>query len=766
MTVAPREVALQSPRFSDRQRGAVAVVVLIASLSVLVLIPLIWNRHFFYFDDTAGGAYGQWYELGKYLLDGQWPLLNPRAWMAGNYTVEQFGLLNPVVWLIALASHAVEDAATLATVVKWAFLQIGALGVYALSRHYGARRIMAVSAGLAAATAGFTFYLDATAWVTNLQVWAYFPWVFWGLARYVSQRRSYAWAFVPGYLLVTVAYVQGTLMLILLFIVLLIDRGIAQDLKGLGRVILAGAPLGLLTVAVYLPAILSSDVTVRNDTVGNTGFMALTLNGLAVASNPYSHPDLSGFWGRYSTVPYTYIAWFIPLVFLCRMRRAREILRELRVPFMMLIVALAFAMGPSDFGPLRFPIRTMPWVAITSLVLIARLLTDGIQLRSFTRRKLVWILVLVAAIYWLSYAANPAYLRGQVITGVCMAGVILFLYVSGRRSLNAGTEANWKARLGVITVVGTMVVIPVQVYKVHQAAESFGQSGFPSAVSSLERPLDGAKGETLVVGDPGALGNERWSESSFGNLWYMSSTDGINLYSPTGFAGFNDSLCMDAYYGITCYGALDKLFEEVPSAGGTRLVDLLSIDTIQVLSGTDGKTLDELGEQYPVPDGWVLADNDDSSFTWVREGTIEPAGNPVWASDGVQFTLTSATDDSVTVHIDAVPESGGSIIYSRLAWPGYTVTNASLGEPVEGYLLSVDLDAASEGQDVTIVFRPPAFRTEIVAFVVGLASALLLVVAGWAAGSRRRRSTPPGEGAANALGRDPGETPPGRSSRA
>ena len=57
---------------------------------------------------------------------------------------------------------------------------------------------------------------------------------------------------------------------------------------------------------------------------------------------------------------------------------------------------------------------------------------------------------------------------------------------------------------------------------------------------------------------------------------------------------------------------------------------------------------------------------------------------------------------------------------SRLAWPGYRATGAEIAEPVDGYLLTIDVPDTSAGEVVTLTFRPPGWRLELAAFALAI----------------------------------------------
>jgi len=109
---------------------------------------------------------------------------------------------------------------------------------------------------------------------------------------------------------------------------------------------------------------------------------------------------------------------------------------------------------------------------------------------------------------------------------------------------------------------------------------------------------------------------------------------------------------------------------------------------------------------------------------------------------------STATSESVTVRAG----TGGSLVFARLAWPGYTATLD--GEPVDvrdgpAGLLAVDVPAGAR-HDLEIAFRSPGLAQGV---DVLAAAALLSLVqsAGWLVARWRRgqRSvTPPADAGA------------------
>ncbi|CEH02555.1 Putative membrane protein [Propionibacterium freudenreichii] len=746
------------PKGAGRFRHELPSLALVGVLVLVIgLTPLLGNRHYYWFDDSGGGAYGQWFELGRQISQGNWPLLNPDAWMAGNYSVEQFGLLNPVVIVIGLIAQIAPNAAIMTTGVKLFFMIVAATGVYALARQFGARRCFAVVAGVAAPLGGFTIFMDAPSWVTNLETWTYFPWVLWGLWRFIVHKKSYWPAFAAGYLTITVAYVQGTVMLIFTFLAFLIYCTVHRAGRRALRTLLAGLPIGLLAIALYLPALLTAGVTIRqgND-VANSGQMILTLNGLAVAATPFAHPDLQDLPGplHYALIPGTYIAWFLPLLILCSWSAVRAASRRMGLLFIVSGLMLAFAMGPSDLGPLHFPIRTMPWLVTMTLVIAAVFFSAAFRPQPWSRRRLAAALLVTAAGHLLALSQQPDSWAWQLVSCAILCAVTTVIWAWGRvraQADNRTLETAWLYRVCALIIALSCVITAVQTSHFSpDLRRNFGTSGFPSHVSSLEKPLPGARGTTLVVGPYDDLRAGFWDVTTVGNLAYLSSTDVMNLYSPSGFAAFNEDLCMMTYYGQTCYGSIDRLFSGVSEADGTLLVDLLGIDSIQVLASKNNP-IDTLRARFPTPNGWHLSNIADRSFTWQRDVTSPPVGSPTWASSGLDYSVVSQSDTQVRLRINAVGARGGTIALSRLAWPGYSVSGASLGTPIRDYLLTVDVPASAVGTEVTLTFRPPGWSIEIAAFALAWVLAITYALVRWARRRKARRAQAVTDGSTDLL---------------
>jgi hypothetical protein len=635
-----------------------------ACLVVIVgaLIPLYFNSRFYYYADTQDGAFGIWFELGEKLRNGEWPIFSTQAWMAGNYAAEgQWGLWNPLILGIGLLASYSSNVLVFSTLVKLFFMVVAAAGIYPLARSYGAKVGPAFVVAAAAPLAGFTLFMDAPSWVTNLMVWSLLPAAWCGLRSMVYRSGSPILALVAGYLLITIGYVHGTLMLVFLFLGLLLEALLLGKGRQVWKLLATGVALGLIAVTVYLPGVLSAGVTARADSLANDGFMVADLTGLASAGVATSLPQLIGWWGTFAKEPLLYIAWFLPLFTWVRWSSFRQHARALSGLLFMLVLSVAFVVGPGQMGPLRYPARIMPFVALTVLVLLAVLLSR-MPAPAFTRMRLGAALVLVLAGTFLAFGQDPLHWRRHVIAAA-LSGVGVYLswlflrrsatrgqagevasgaqageVASGAQARQAASGAQarggrnpWLRPAAVIAIV-TLATVGIQAH--YFAHDLQSDPNAPVDVAEYQSQLPQAEGDTFVVGTGSKLGSSMFSDTLLANTWYLNRAKVQNLYTPLQYKTYSEDLCM-THRGETCPAAFDKLFS-VDAKTGLPLVDLLSIDSVQVLRTPTQTEADLLKLQ--VPAGWERVSADEDSILLRRTALTSDAGGVEWATPGLAVT--------------------------------------------------------------------------------------------------------------------------------
>ncbi|MFT4234835.1 MAG: hypothetical protein QM607_07555 [Microbacterium sp.] len=705
-----------STNSSSRARWGWPLATVLMTL-VLALARLVVTPRFYFADDTERGSAGQWWELGDQLLHGHLPMLDPAAWQAGNYWAEgQWGLVNPLTWIIALSTHLTDSLVLHATVVKIVFLAILSLGTYLLSRQFGAHRPWAAVAGVIVPTCGFLVYMDAASWSTDLFNVAVFTWAWWTLRRTVEHRRLPIGYLVASYLLITFGYVFGVIMLVVVLVESLVRHIVRRDGARVVRTLLASVWGAALTIAIYLPGVLTAPVTARGSApVENDFFLNADLTDLVSAGNGWVSATIRAWDGDITVGPLVSLGWVVLLAPFA-LPLARSAAKRLIPVFVLGGVALLFTIGPSQMGPIRWPLRLIPYLAIALAVIFA----VGISRRfpGAIRPRTVQIsIVLVVATSMVTWGNGPYAWKAIGASAVVLIVAILVL---GRIS-RVPVAAVWAFAVTAVITAGQLYFFPQTPLPNRHAPDSFSQ---------LEGVLAGAEGQGLTVGQTkyGSSDAASWDERLMANLWYLSPTEMSSLYTVLPYTTFSEDLCVDLR-GETCDQALQTLWSIDPTTG-ERVSDLMDVSTILAMK-----------HEYPtlpdIPDGWHLVS--EGEFTWLleRDEPLPDAGGVVWSSEGTAVTVTSQTDTSVTFTVDEVGSSG-LVSLSRLDYPGYRVSGASLADPVRGWLLTVDVSGASAGDSVTVSFRPPGWGIELGSFALAALVGVAWVVV---RATRRRHLT-------------------------
>jgi hypothetical protein len=702
------------------------------------LIPLVTNNRFYHYDDTQAGAFGIWFEIGTKLSAGEWPLFSDSAWGAGNYAAEgQWGIWNPVILLIGWLASRSANIVVFSTILKIICLCVLAAGTFLLARGYRARPEWSAIAAVAVTLTGFTVYMDAASWVTGLMVFSLLPLTWYGLRRMAFEAGNPFAALACAYVLITIGYVHGTLMLSIVFLGLLLEAWLHGGRRSGLRLLLAGLVCGLIAVAVYLPGVLTAPVTARSGGITNSGFLTPDLTGLFTAWVPGSLPQVTGWWGGFATVPILYVAWFLPVLAIVDYGRAKAASRELAAIWVVGLLALALTLAPSDLGPLRFPIRLMPYVSL-ALLLGLSVLVSRFRVPVLSRGRLVFTAATVVAGLYLAWSQYPSVRIAAVFGLMAAAGIGALYGVLYYPRLKSWLRGPAVLAGGVILV--SMVIAAGQ--HVAFKASPLPDYRMPDTPQSYSGQLSGAKGGTFIVGDPTKLGSQIWNETLASNAWYLNPAEVQNLYSPIMFAKYAEDLCM-ASHGWTCGAAAEKLFE-TDATTGKVLADLLSIDTIQLLRDPDPRSIAAFNGGPPA--GWHEAGRSPDSVVWVRNQPLLNTGQIVWTSEGTGLSLVSESSREIVFRVDRMSDVPGRVVFSRLAWPGYDADGASIGAPLRGYLLEADIPADSVGDIVTIRFDPPGWPAVIGSIVLAAG-----IGVGWSAVElvllRRRRPRAASSGA-------------------
>jgi hypothetical protein len=692
--------------------GAAGLVVAVALGGLLLQ-----DSRYFWYGDTPAAYYGWWYHLGDLVRHGHWSTIDPHAWAAGNFAAEgQWGLWSPLTIAIGLAATVAPNTLVLATLVKIGLAVVAALGVFRLVRSYHGSPVVALVAAVAAPMGGMTQYLDLPSWVAAETIWALLPWVWWALRRTMLLGANPLPVLALGYLEISVGYVFGTIMLVVVLASCLLDALLARGRAAFLRVLAAGVLLGLVALTVYLPGVLTASVTARSSTISGFGGK-FTTDPLALFTSLLPTAALSE--GTNSVEPYMYVVWLLPMVLWLDWRRVRAGWRPLAGLLVVLVFTVAVVEGPSQVGPLRWPVRMEPFL-VEAVVVALAVAWSRFGLRRPSRRRLWWSLGWVGASGVVSLLRAPSHWDAHLV-GVLVVG--------------AGLAAVWRLvrdgdTVGVAACAAAFTVAGLAVQHGFYGTPPSPQRNAPTSLASYRTPLAGAVGDVLQVGRSDLL---LQSEPHFrgdlllGSAWYLNPHSVQSTYTAINFGSYQQRYCT-YYQGSSCARLLATLFSREPTTGRRR-VDLLGVSTLLLIRADFPRhTL-----HHPRP-GWRVAATTPNTVLWVRRHPVPGAGDVAWSSRGTAVTHVHASSGGTSFRVSAVPAAGGTVVLKLLDWPGYSTDVGSLVEPVDGYLVTVRLPAGSTGRVVHVDFHPPGWHLELAAWALAL-----LGGAGWSAVAEVRR---------------------------
>ncbi|MFG1795398.1 hypothetical protein [Nocardia sp. NPDC049149] len=706
--------------------GAVTAIGVIVGYAAVLLA----NARHFYTDDTEAQYAPMWVHLGTQLREGRFPWIVPWEWMAGNYTIEEAGIYNPPQLLIYLLAPSIDNLAVYATVVKLVFSIIAGLGVFRICLAYGARAPWSAVAGIGFPLSGWFLFFDEASWFTSHTATAWIVHAWASAVLYARGRGGPIPVFLFLYLALTVQYAFPAVEAGLMIVAVAVGEVIYQRRWGPSlRLLLAAGAAALVAAGANLPGILSSQVTWRgNAKIHNDPFLTVPWSESLNASLPSTTPAFTAWWGHVQPLPMVYVAWFlIPALAFIAWRAAYDSVRELSGPILFAVAVLMWTAGPGAIGPLRWPARVLPMVALALLVLVCVLLSRHGTLASLRRRGIA-AGVLIGLLFIRSFSAAPEIVVRHLLAVLAVGAL--------------GAAAVWLARTKGVAVACVLLIVamfPIAYTQVAAAPPTALPYNFPERRSEMAAAFPDFDGVTLQLADRAILRPEDRSISgaygslAIGNYAKNLGLDYVNGYTPIGHAPFAGVLCM-AWDGSTCVDAFRRAFAPEPSTGAT-IVDLMKVDRVVLHRAQYPNT-----REQQAPAGWKWVDYPGHErYIWVLErenGLVSTKNGAIAHTVGVTATSSSSHDEATSVS-RVSSTSGGRIVFSRLNWPGHRITVNGKDIPlttVERTFLAVDIPAGTSNAELVLSWRPPGWQVGIATAVLGL---VMIGVLQWVARTGR-----------------------------
>ncbi|HEX4704612.1 MAG TPA: hypothetical protein VH352_20965 [Pseudonocardiaceae bacterium] len=720
-------------RFGTNSRF-LAPVIMFAVVAIGACLPLIGNHIFYFWDDTAGVGVPVWHRIADAYLHGHIPLLNLDMWRGGDFSAEgATGMWNPLVVAVAIATYPIDNLAVGIAVGKIFFMLIMAGGSYLLARNYGIRRSLAAVIGAMLPFAGYSFFMDSTAWVNALMTTALIPWVWW-TARLTRQGRSAFWLVITGYLACSLGNPYSLLAVGLLILAMMVEAWFTGVRRRAVAMAVAGLSVLLLNVMVFLPLLLSESVGYRAGSgTFNDGFLKPSLTNLLEMSSPNVQPEITNFGSSFLTVPAVYLAWFVlPMLPWLKWRLLREQWRPYIGLYVFGLMYLMLMLGPSQIWLFRWPLRLIDYFWFPVAIIWGLLVNQGLH-TTYRRRRVLASVAIIMFGAWLAWGERPNHKFEELIGTAVVLGLVALLIRFGINSRSGFA----------VLMVGILVVLGLQV---HWFPGNYNviDYQFPNSTKQLKAQFAKYQGVTVQIANMSdfagsdLLPDRAYKDVLFGSEYSVAGVESPTAYSGIGYTKMDNALCMIYQGTTTCPQAWQTLWQR-PADYSAPFADLMRAQTIVVQNAL----IDT--RNAPPPTGWHRSPADEQTglvTVYKRDAPLQwPGGRLSDVTDGVQVTADSMNGTTEeTLSYQRTGDGPASLTFARLDWPGYTATVNGQAATVRNGpagLVVVDLPAGVGNGQVQLSWSPPGTNVSIVAAILGGLLAIGLIVAPWL--SRRRR---------------------------
>jgi hypothetical protein len=138
------------------------------------------------------------------------------------------------------------------------------------------------------------------------------------------------------------------------------------------------------------------------------------------------------------------------------------------------------------------------------------------------------------------------------------------------------------------------------------------------------------------------------------------------------------------------------------------------------------------------PKGWSVAERAGGRTVWTRDAPLAYPGRVSWASRGT--TVVSSTSEPATEQVKFnAPAGGGTLIFARLDWPGYSATiDGKTVEVRNGDAGLITIDVPAGEHTLALDYETPGLRLGVT-LLAGATLVVLIQTFWWWRTVRRTR---------------------------
>jgi len=672
-----------------------------------VLVPFLIYPRFYFNDDQQNQYYAYFIDIGQHLRHHQWPGLTLSTFYGGNLIDDwQFGLFNPVSLLIDWLVSPMQNLLLLGLVIYGIYLSLFSLGAYGLGRVFGLTRGFSLCLSACLVMNNYLQYMYCDTWIPGLVSFTWFIWIWVLLEQYRKKGHGLVLAGLIGliYLMITSGWPHTMLMLGALMFGYLVELIFVQRLWARAlKLVLANLGALMVTAPFLLPALLSYSWMTRPSGIHSSGFLMPDLGSVLNLSSIFYFPRIRLYSHEYSVYPMMYLAWFIlPLLPVCSWSVAVETLRNRLGLIVLAAASLLMLFGPETLGPLRYPIRFLPFVHVT-ILLAFLLVISAPGIFQISRPRLAGVLAILFVQFTASVSVVPDTIYLQIVSSGCS---LIMIFAALRLIYYKNLQA-----LSLLFLSGTLFVF-IATHLV--SLKNFDQADFNSPTQNntsnptVGRPFSGYQ---AFVG-PMIFDNSKDVRFAAQGIYTGAYT--LNGYSSLGHTGLCPRIHGYTWFEMRDTAAIDFLFSQEPTTNRSML-SLMRVNRLLIFN-------DYMEYARPLlSKNWISTSKGEYATAFENAAPDRSLTTLSFASDGIAAkSAGEVTGEREQLQITSNP-NGGQLVFARLFWPGYEAHLNGTPVPVsplDQILVKVDLPPGAQGQ-LELLFIPPGFRLGLVLAALG-----------------------------------------------
>jgi len=687
---------------------------LIGLLSALLIglyataIPFITNSRFFFHDDEQNQFFPYFIDIGEHLHHGQWLGMTLSTFYGGNLIDDwQYALYNPfsllTYWIIA----PMKNLLLIGLFLSGVYLTLISLGGYCLGRIFGLRRIFSLSIAAVLTMNNFLQYMYSDSWIPGLVSYTWFLWTWVLLEQYRKQGHDLVLGGLACviYLTITSGYPHTILILSILMLGYLMELIFVQRLRIRAiKLFIINIGTFMATLPFLLPAFLSFHWMQRPSGIQNNGFFMPELGSVLNLSSILFLPRMHLYGHVYPSYPIMFLAWFIlPLLSFLSWEISTEIIRNRLAIIIFTILTAILLFGPEIMGPIRIPIRFLPFIHTTILLTFFLIISAHEKLR-LSRWRLVSALIILFIQFTTSISACPITLLPQIISSE-LSLILIFISVRFIYYNNITGLASLLLSGTIIVFSFTHLVAPSNI-----DLGDFGSSIQNEVISpAAAQPF---KGYQLFIGP--LISDNDWDiHIAAQGIYFGEHT--INGYSALKHIGLNSKIQTNDWFNIEDKAAFNYLLSTELTTNKS-ILSLMRVNHLLIfndyfeharshlavnwLTGSRGKYATALENLTP--------NQENTTLSFASPGIIViPHGNVTGEHEQMQIQANL---------------NGGQLVFARLYWPGYKaiIDGKTLeASPLDNVFVKINLPPGLQGE-LTLLFVPPGTKIGLILAAMGI----------------------------------------------